>query len=525
MEDCDVCIVAGHEAAHGMRTPYEQAKMAEAWFSDVPTDQHPMRIQEEHAFLTRKKDAFLQKVPPKAQFKGPSAPVGIDSEHAYAISFVDAQGAEAYAKHFLEIEQEDLLHYFRECMGRARSRQQIKYVGIDLNTMLQVDPILRPILVPLLGEMKELYKELPEDPELGIEDTRFDSIKRTKEQRPFHEVTLSKLPVCKEPEPELGDDYGFSLMVCPLPIFQTKQRVDTKRCQWKRLPSTPIFAYNKDTVPVVRQLQNHFLVARNHGDHIYVDLIKVDKSLTVLSYVVLLKEPVKDCYWDDQTNYVGLLFDRYVMLISEDRSVSLVNVSYEEYEEKMPTLTALFLGYTEMVLGTNAGEVIIFKQYTKEAYERPLVHHSLPSTAPIHHVHRTGCNLYATNVMNVINVETADADSFARGHRLQTNGQIFAADRVVGIDSCGALMASLNKYGTLQIQPNRFCPDPENPNKRLDAAIFTAPKKEAKKEGEKEVENGVFFQYRAVYLGRRQLCCLYPDGRIQSIWYILSEKA
>lgn len=514
-DDCDVCIVAGHEDAHGMRTPFEQEQMIKAWFSDVPDEHHKLRLQEEHAFLTRKKDAFLQKIPPKAEFKAKSTPVGIDDTHAYAIEFIDDAGAQAYQAHFEKMERDELLYYFRECMSRAKSQQQLKYVGIDLNTLLQVDDSLREHLIPLLTEMKELYKTLPDDPELLIEDVRFDALKRTEKERPFHSVTLSKLPPQKNLCEEMGDDYGFFLMLCPLPLLQTKQRVDTKRCQWKR--SGPIYSYNKDTVPIVRHMHNHVLVVRSHGSSIYVTLIKTDKSETVLSYRVPINEPVVDCYWDDKTNYVGLLFKQYIMLVADTQKVTLINVGYEENARE---LTAIFLGYNELVVGTTGGEVLIFKQYTLDMEDRPLVYHSLPSSAPIHYIKRSACNLYATNVMNVVNVETADANNFARGYQLQTNGQIFAADRIIGMDSCGALMASLNKYGTLQIQPNRFCPDPDNPNKRLDSAVFSMPS--IVKDGVKPL-TGLFYQYQAVYLGRRRLCCLYPDGRIQCIWYIESE--
>lgn len=566
-EDCEVFFSAGHEfTPDDMQTKSEKNAMHKAWFSDLAKEQHAQRIEEERLFLL--KDAQdskkLTRMPAKSTFKHPerTIPVGVGPFYSIALEFVNQRDADTYALQMRQAEIDQLCDYFRERLQRAFTVKQVRNVGGELNTRVKMEKdddirkvLLDTILPLILDKLTDPEgKLIPGDTD-DHADPRGQPVAVPDDELPTHTITqisINNTPLppppqkkkkgkgakgassSKETKVESADLCCFRVLGCPTPLPKASHKATQKKCVWEPffIPDK-IFTCDTGTVPLARIHEVYLLLCYRINGVLRVQVFSLENRIfkTVYSYDVVEEneQPLKDCHFDYVSRKIALAFDDYVMIIIlQDKPTTTTTASIISLKCSVNTqiISAVYIGYGDVVIGTTRGAAISYcLDEPMLACVNPPIYQQTPSTCPILSIHRTGGNLYATNIMWTINLQTPDVNSYVRGLEVSTVGSIFYQDRVVGVDSCGALLASLDKSGILQIQTNRLCADPKDMTKLLSSQVYSPPPPTQKAKGKaKEIPlSAIFISYRAVYLARKQLLCMYPDGHVQSVWLLLKE--
>lgn len=359
---------------------------------------------------------------------------------------------------------------------------------------------------------------------------------------------------------------AFRVMVCPTPLLSSSKSASNKRCVWEPFygkEASGMLFCDKGTMPVARVHEGFFLLCYRFNGVLKVQVTSLEKRDNVYSYGIEVPDSLVDCYFDFISHKIVLAFHYYVLLINcdvrvrsiddnkNDKDITLadtdstdmtfISIRYKddpqlkEQEEKekeqdklppavMSTISCVYLGYGDLIIGTTRGGCLSFRvdEVSTQPEKAKATFQVTSSTCPLRSIHRTGGNLYATNIMWTVNLQTPDVNSYARGMEISTTGSIFYQDRIIGIDSCGALLASLDKNGILQVQTNRLCLDPDDFTKVLSSMIYSLPPQPPNDNGdETKPMEALHISYPAVFLARRRLICMYPTGQVQCFWVVI----
>ena len=504
-DSCNVEFTVGHEFA-SLKTNNEKHGILQAWYTDIPPEDHMKRVAEERMILTTQKNV-LSKTTSNSFFGKKSSriiPVGITQSVAVAIEIRSKEEATRIKETQKQYEIDQMMLYFREVLKKVTTQQQLKLVVRELSTTVNCDPSLQEHLLPLTKEMIDMRETLKDDPKNEEPDNRGKTIEAS--QTTFGTMAMPKIPSKDIKLDENATQYSFTILTCVTPLKKTPHKTSHKRCVWKDKPT--VFLCDTGTNPVVKLCSGgHILICRTLKGKLKVDMLTLENWKSVFSSYFESKSQVVDCDYETESERLVVACPQFVLsyYLQLPQLLLLAKISYED-DTEMQVVKCVSAKYNEFIVGTTRGEAIIF-----DAQSKPTKCHLMTTICDVLKVYRNGANLFAMNIMNTMNLETGDERFFARGVTLATRGRLFCGDRVVASQSCGALVITLNKYGILQVQPNRECPDPNNPERLLPSAIYSKEKYDNEKEA-------IFINYDAIYAGRTEINCLYPNGMIQCIW-------
>lgn len=507
MDKCVVDFTAGNEFT-GIKTEDEQKGILSAWYTDIEKEFHQDRTKEEKAFLLMQ-NSVKTKHTTNSLFKSPECtiPIGITSEMGVSILVQSKEDASQWMAQKKRYEIEQMTTYFRTLIGRAKTRKHIKEIQRELSILVGVDDFFKENLLCLSLELKNAQIDETEEKYTNIRGTPV-------EQNSEKEICYSKHVTEKKPQKDIQLDdsitshYTVRVLTCPVPLSGTSSKVSHKRCIWKADPNVVLLC-DSGTFPLVKiAAGDNLLVCRIYKGKLHFGIFKIGSFKEVYTTILDISRSVVDCDYDQQNDRVVIAFDMFMLVFNlkkDQQILNMFNMAYKD-DDSIRVLSCVYAGYNEIIFGTTRGEVITFN-----ADYKPTKFEPMPSQCHVLSIFRKGSNLYAQNIMNVANLETGDESYFSRGVEIAKRGGMFCGDRVVGAQSCGTLLVTINKYGILQVQPNRECPDPADPTKYLPSAIYS------KREYVSE-KNGIFINYNGIHMDRKNIYCLFPNGKIQCVW-------
>lgn len=510
-KECAVEFTAGHEFST-LKTEKEKRGFLQAWYTDIPPDFHIERVSEERKFLT-KDDSVFTKFTTGSFFSANNCnrmiPIGISKKAAIAVEIQSKDEALRIKNTYQKSELDQMIQYFKELMKKAKTQEQTQPIVRELSVLIQADEFLKENLLFLATEIAKLRESLPSDPHREVDDKRGSRIEHIDNMSPsYGKAIIPKVPEndIKFDDSQKENQYVFRIHTCVIPLKSTTPKTTHKRCIWK--PKPTIYLCDTNTTPVVKICSNreYLLVCYLSRGKLHVELLHIEDWVKKFSSVFDISERIVDCDYDAE--YDRLIIASETSIFSHYLQVpKLIYLIKLNYKDSTPAIASVSARYNEFIIGTTRGEVILF-----DSQSTPTKCHLMTTACSVLKTYRNGANLYAMNIMNTMNLETGDERFFARGVTISMTGRLFCNDRVISSDSCGALVVTLNKYGTLQIQPNRECPDPNEPDKLMQAAIYSNG------ETYKRDSNGIFIHYDAIIVDRTEITCLYPNGMIQCVW-------
>ncbi|HEY9818734.1 MAG TPA: hypothetical protein V6D20_23445, partial [Candidatus Obscuribacterales bacterium] len=472
---------------------------------------------------------FAQKTPSKSNFPFPgrTQPIGISQSMACAIEYVRQKDADEVRSEYKRLQKAELTHYYREMLGRAKTREQVIRIGGQISTRAKIeyDPELHEyLMVDMMATVMERLQDdsLPAEADLeegaAIEDPLGRHIEVPDSAWPVH--TLSHLALekvtnkkgktktkgkKKKHHPAGASTAGkipFKILICPTPMGKTTVRTSNKRCTWKPLTlasevPTGIFHCDPDSAPLLHVIGDFLQLVFILDGNVRVLVIKTTSASSprvIYNHTIPTNDVPQHTFYDPVTDTSVVATCNYAILVRNrqkqgNKTLSwMVRITYkddpikDEREEDvlakklrfLPCISAISYTHEELCLGTYRGEVLTFNNayLAGDPDNAAVSYHTSNSSAPIKSVHRSGYRLYATNIMDAVGVEKPISAMFARGIKVCQSGSVHQMDHVLGVDSCGTLLASLNKSGVLQVQTTELCPHPEDPTKYMDSRVF-----------------------------------------------------
>ena len=580
--ECEAFFSLGHEKLPPThKTDEELHGERRAWFSDIEEAEHGMRVEEERAFLLEKDKlyTFTQKTPSKSSFPHPerTQPIGISPSMACAIEYVRLKDADEVRDEYRRLQKIELNHYYREMLGRAKTREHVIRIGGQISTRAKIeyDPELHDyLMVDMMATVMERLQDeslVDEADPSVVEDPMGKHIEVPDSARPVHTLshiamTSAKKRTKKEKvkgkgkaknkknkgAPTRDSTVGkvpFKVLICPTPMGKTTVKTSNKRCTWKPLTlasevPTGIFYCDPDSKPLLHLMGDFLQLAFILDGNVRVLVIKTTSASSpriIYNHTIPTNDVPRHTFYDPVTDTSVVATYNYAIMVRNrqkqgNKTLSwMVGLTYkddpikEESEEDIlakklrfvPCISAISYTHEELRLGTYRGEALTFNNayLVGDSENAAIGYHTSNSSAPIKSIHRSGYRLYATNIMDTIGVEKPISAMFARGIKVCQSGSVHQMDHVLGVDSCGTLLASLNKSGVLQVQTTELCPHPEDPTKYMDSRVFHTVDYTTYAQEARETY-GILAPYQAVMLGRTYIYCLYPNGKIQMVFMV-----